>query len=295
MGKGLYATAIIATKTSASSVLCVLIWTNDNLSFPLICPDWNADDEILLPEGIEMCGLGIWAKVVEHVGTKTKEKCIEHYDNVYMKSPYVPLARMCVMLLEKTEESFLQWLKGVVRTRKVSVNFQVLYAWGAYSERRIFFSPPRVNKFASLTAEVNEVQEALKSSIAKLLASVTGHLAKVLEVAKKVATNMERKKLHTETNVEYGNKDKEEDVPATSVNPTQAKRVEGHSRKGKKLRRAITKVKLPSIRMEYLRMPLLALMRYGKHWKQILRTFPFVFVNRIAGDLKDKWKNINGE
>ncbi|XP_017979290.1 PREDICTED: uncharacterized protein LOC18597342 isoform X1 [Theobroma cacao] len=94
---------------------------------------------------------------------------------------------------------------------------------------------PFCSKFASLTAEVNEVQEALKSSIAKLLASVTGHLAKVLEVAKKVATNMERKKLHTETNIEYGNKDKEDDVPATSVNPTQAKRVEGHSRKGKKV------------------------------------------------------------
>ncbi|KAG6478867.1 hypothetical protein ZIOFF_062312 [Zingiber officinale] len=38
----------------------------DNLSFPLICPDWNADEEILLLEGIEMYGLGNWAEVAEH-------------------------------------------------------------------------------------------------------------------------------------------------------------------------------------------------------------------------------------
>ena len=107
----------------------------DNLSFPLICPDWNADDEILLLEvfssnlfllgllvtgsyelwnvpisvqrgnyfllmlfalfswfqGIEMYGLGNWAEVAEHVGTKNKEACIEHYRNVYLNSKTFPL------------------------------------------------------------------------------------------------------------------------------------------------------------------------------------------------------------
>lgn len=66
----------------------------DNLSFPLICPDWNADDEILLLEGIEMYGLGNWAEVAEHVGTKTKEQCINHYTDVYMNSPFFPLPDM---------------------------------------------------------------------------------------------------------------------------------------------------------------------------------------------------------
>ncbi|KAF3451211.1 hypothetical protein FNV43_RR07304 [Rhamnella rubrinervis] len=75
-GKGLYTTAIIATKTLRENpIKCVMCpdfdlcidcfsvgaevtphknnhpyRVMDNLSFPLICPDWNADDEILLLE-----------------------------------------------------------------------------------------------------------------------------------------------------------------------------------------------------------------------------------------------------
>ncbi|PKA58661.1 Transcriptional adapter ADA2 [Apostasia shenzhenica] len=66
----------------------------DNLSFPLICQDWNADEEILLLEGIEMYGLGNWAEVAEHVGTKNKEQCINHYMALYMNSPSYPLPDM---------------------------------------------------------------------------------------------------------------------------------------------------------------------------------------------------------
>ncbi|XP_006651826.2 transcriptional adapter ADA2 [Oryza brachyantha] len=66
----------------------------DNLSFPLICPDWNADEEILLLEGIEMYGLGNWAEVAEHVGTKGKAQCIDHYTTAYMNSPCYPLPDM---------------------------------------------------------------------------------------------------------------------------------------------------------------------------------------------------------
>lgn len=66
----------------------------DILSFPLLCPDWNADEEMLLLEGIEMYGIGKWAEVCEHVGTKTKDACIEHYTNIYLNSPYFPLPDM---------------------------------------------------------------------------------------------------------------------------------------------------------------------------------------------------------
>ncbi|KAL5769329.1 hypothetical protein ACOSQ2_016112 [Xanthoceras sorbifolium] len=65
----------------------------DNLAFPLLCPDWNADEEILLLEGIDMYGFH-WEEVVKHVGTKTKEQCIDHYTNVYLKSPVFPLPDM---------------------------------------------------------------------------------------------------------------------------------------------------------------------------------------------------------
>ena len=38
-----------------------------------------------------MYGLGNWAEIAEHVGTKSKETCIEHYSSVYMQSQYFPL------------------------------------------------------------------------------------------------------------------------------------------------------------------------------------------------------------
>ena len=41
-------------------------------------------------QGTEMYGLGNWAEVAEHVGTKSKEQCIEHYTNVYKNSPLFP-------------------------------------------------------------------------------------------------------------------------------------------------------------------------------------------------------------
>ncbi|XP_011625124.1 transcriptional adapter ADA2 isoform X1 [Amborella trichopoda] len=66
----------------------------DNLSFPLICSDWNADEEILLLEGIEMYGLGNWAEVAEHVGTKSKAQCIDHHTIAYINSPCYPLPDM---------------------------------------------------------------------------------------------------------------------------------------------------------------------------------------------------------
>ncbi|XP_022142568.1 transcriptional adapter ADA2b [Momordica charantia] len=83
----------------------------DNLSFPLICPDWNADDEILLLEGIEMYGFWNWTEVAEHVGTKSKEQCIEHYSSVYMNSPYFPLPDMS-HVVGKNRKELLAMAKG---------------------------------------------------------------------------------------------------------------------------------------------------------------------------------------
>lgn len=89
----------------------------DNLSFPLICPDWNADDEILLLEGIEMYGMGNWAEVAEHVGTKSKEQCIEHYTNVYMNSTHFPLPDMS-HVVGKNRKELLAMAKGHSEDKK---------------------------------------------------------------------------------------------------------------------------------------------------------------------------------
>ncbi|GMJ08276.1 homolog of yeast ADA2 2B, PROPORZ1 [Hibiscus trionum] len=89
----------------------------DNLSFPLICPDWNADDENLLLEGIEMYGPGDWAEVAEHVGTKSKENCIDHYTNVYIKSPFFPLPDM-THVVGKNRKELLAMAKGHIEDKK---------------------------------------------------------------------------------------------------------------------------------------------------------------------------------
>ncbi|CAN4084512.1 unnamed protein product [Withania somnifera] len=76
----------------------------DNLSFPLICADWNADEEMLLLEGMEMYGLANWAEVAEHVGTKSKLQCIDHYKSIYINSPCFPLPDMSQVMGKSREE-----------------------------------------------------------------------------------------------------------------------------------------------------------------------------------------------
>ncbi|KAH6795872.1 hypothetical protein C2S51_036858 [Perilla frutescens var. frutescens] len=89
----------------------------DILSFPLICPEWNADEEMLLLEGIEMYGMGNWAEVAEHVGTKTKEACIEHYRSAYLNSPYFPLPDM-THVIGKNRKELLAMAKGHLEDKK---------------------------------------------------------------------------------------------------------------------------------------------------------------------------------
>ncbi|GMH39953.1 hypothetical protein BSKO_07857 [Bryopsis sp. KO-2023] len=62
----------------------------DDLSFPLFAPNWGADEELLLLEGVDMYGLGNWSSVAEHVGTKGKEECERHYYQIYLKSGVGP-------------------------------------------------------------------------------------------------------------------------------------------------------------------------------------------------------------
>ncbi|KAJ1428658.1 Zinc finger, ZZ-type [Sesbania bispinosa] len=109
----------------------------DNLSFPLICPDWNADDEILLLEGIEMYGLGNWTEVAEHVGTKNKESCIEHYRNVYLNSPFFPLPDMS-HVVGKNRKELLAMAKGQGEDKKgISMGDHSLKEESPFSPSRV--------------------------------------------------------------------------------------------------------------------------------------------------------------
>ncbi|XP_071691835.1 transcriptional adapter ADA2-like isoform X2 [Rutidosis leptorrhynchoides] len=106
----------------------------DNLSFPLFCSDWNADEEILLLEGIEMYGLANWNEVAEHVGTKSKAHCIEHYNTIYMNSPCFPLPDMSHVMGKNREELLAmarehgEVTKGVPTGDEISVKEESPYS-----------------------------------------------------------------------------------------------------------------------------------------------------------------------
>jgi transcriptional adapter 2-alpha len=89
----------------------------DNLSFPLICPDWNADEEMLLLEAMEMYGMGNWTEIGDHVGTKSKEACIEHYNTAYMNSPCFPLPDM-THVVGKNRKELLAMAKSHAEDKK---------------------------------------------------------------------------------------------------------------------------------------------------------------------------------
>ncbi|CAJ2668325.1 unnamed protein product [Trifolium pratense] len=83
----------------------------DNLSFPLICPDWSADEEMLLLEAIDMYGFGNWNDVADNVGTKSKAQCIDHYNAVYLNSPCFPVPDLS-LVKGKNKEELLAMAKG---------------------------------------------------------------------------------------------------------------------------------------------------------------------------------------
>ncbi len=63
----------------------------DHVTTPIFDEDWGADEELLLLEAIEMYGLGNWSDVADHVSTKSKQKCEQHYYDVYLSSSTAPL------------------------------------------------------------------------------------------------------------------------------------------------------------------------------------------------------------
>lgn len=83
----------------------------DNLSFPLICPDWSAEEEMLLLEALDMYGFGNWNDVADNIGTKSKSQCIDHYNTVYVNSPCFPVPDLS-HFSGKNKEELLAMAKG---------------------------------------------------------------------------------------------------------------------------------------------------------------------------------------
>ena len=60
-------------------------------SKPIIDPDWGADEELLLIEAAESCGLGNWQDTSDHLASRSKEEVEKHYIDCYIKSSQWPL------------------------------------------------------------------------------------------------------------------------------------------------------------------------------------------------------------
>eukprot|EP00898_Chlorokybus_atmophyticus_P004263 jgi/Chlat1/4838/Chrsp31S00373 len=73
----------------------------DNISFALFDPEWVAEEELLLLEGVEMYGMGNWGEVAEHVATKSKQACMDHYFEFYLSSPTAPLPDFSIQVAKR--------------------------------------------------------------------------------------------------------------------------------------------------------------------------------------------------
>ena len=79
-----------------------VILQQDNLSFPLICPDWNADEEILLLE-VTLCLFGIftfWALCLIVAFHDPRElKCMVWETGLKLQSMLVPSLSYSVLII----------------------------------------------------------------------------------------------------------------------------------------------------------------------------------------------------
>ncbi|XP_078161901.1 ADA2 2B isoform X2 [Carex rostrata] len=157
----------------------------DSLSFPLICADWNADEEILLLEGIEMYGLGNWAEVAEHVGTKSKAQCIDHYMNAYLSSPCFPLPDMS-RVNGKNRKELLAMAKVQGEAKRGSSLL------GETTLTDSPFSPSRVKMEDAIGDALNGRSPSNLTSGANKKASNVGHLKDSSDGPRPEDTHMDR-------------------------------------------------------------------------------------------------------
>ena len=66
----------------------------DSFAFPFLSFDWTAEEELALLEALETYGPTNWTAVADHVGTKTKTQCHNHFMQHYVNSPTAPMPRL---------------------------------------------------------------------------------------------------------------------------------------------------------------------------------------------------------
>ncbi|XP_055514174.1 transcriptional adapter 2-alpha isoform X4 [Leucoraja erinacea] len=75
------------------------IMTSD---FPILDPNWRAQEEMALLEAVMDCGFGNWQDVANQMRTKSKEDCEKHYMKHFVNNP---LFSSTLLSLKQSEES----------------------------------------------------------------------------------------------------------------------------------------------------------------------------------------------
>ncbi|XP_010223211.1 PREDICTED: transcriptional adapter 2-alpha-like, partial [Tinamus guttatus] len=75
------------------------IMTSD---FPVLDPNWTAQEEMALLEAVMDCGFGNWQDVANQMCTKSKEECEKHYMKHFINNP---LFASTLLNLKQAEEA----------------------------------------------------------------------------------------------------------------------------------------------------------------------------------------------
>ncbi|XP_078404158.1 transcriptional adapter 2-alpha isoform X3 [Cetorhinus maximus] len=79
--------------------LLICLQTSD---FPILDPNWTAQEEMALLEAVMDCGFGNWQDVANQMRTKSKEDCEKHYMKHFVNNP---LFSSTLLSLKRSEET----------------------------------------------------------------------------------------------------------------------------------------------------------------------------------------------
>lgn len=101
--------------------------------------EWYFYEPIYLLQGIKMYGFGNWYEVAEHVGTKDRTQCLDHYNSIYVHSPCVPV-QVQELILDRS--TFFEFPKILI----IHVYSNNLFSCSGKVYRTPFYGPSTNNK-----------------------------------------------------------------------------------------------------------------------------------------------------
>eukprot|EP00919_Chromeraceae_sp_WS-2016_P058431 GHVR01138934.1.p1 GENE.GHVR01138934.1~~GHVR01138934.1.p1 ORF type:complete len:214 (-),score=57.59 GHVR01138934.1:172-813(-) len=80
----------------------------ESLNYPLFHIDWTVEDELQFIQLIGKCGYGHWTEIAEQMSSPRAQRadyCKQHYNAVYLDSPYAPLPDHTRMVSSYTKDT----------------------------------------------------------------------------------------------------------------------------------------------------------------------------------------------